>query len=300
MTQTYAARTGALLIIIAGGLWGTIGVITQWLSAEGLSALSTAFWRFAIAALVLLAYSVRTHGWRHLFSLPRRDRTLVAANGFFLAASQATYMAAIPLAGVTISTLITICAAPLVVVGIGILMGGKRPNQVILAALLATLLGTGLLLVDSDATSGGTDLPAGVVFSLIAAVTYAGVVLCGHNLTTGRDSVYINTLSFTIGALMLGAVGVFAGLSAPISVGGWGLAVYMGVFPSVIAYGIFLVGMRDVSAEVASILTLTEPLAAALLAALIFGEALTLAGWVGAALMCVGFILTLRQPANGG
>lgn len=296
MTHILSARTGALFIILAGGLWGTIGVVTQWLSAEGLSAISTAFWRFSMAALLLLAYSIRKTGWSGLFSLPRRDIALVAANGFFLAASQTTYMAAIPLAGVTISTLITICAAPLVVVAFGLLTGGNRPNGVILVALTAALVGTGLLLLDSDGASGATDLATGTVFSLIAAVTYAGVVLCGHRLTKGRDSLHINTLSFAIGALMLGAIGVFTGLQAPISTGGWVLAVYMGVFPSVIAYGIFLVGMRAVSAEVASILTLTEPLAAALLAALIFAEALTIAGWVGAALMCAGFVLTLRQP----
>lgn len=296
MTQTFSARTGALLIIIAGGLWGTIGVITQWLSAEGLTAISTAFWRFSIAAVFLMAYSTYKTGWQHLMALPRRDWLMVAANGFFLATSQTVYMAAIPLAGVTISTLITICAAPLVVVAFGLFTGGQRPHRVILIALAAALVGTGLLLADSDRSSGATNLPIGTLFSFIAAVTYAGVVLCGHRLTKNRDSLHINTLSFTIGAVMLGGVGLFTGLQTPQSAGGWVLAVYMGVFPSVIAYGIFLVGMRVISAEVASILTLTEPLAAAIFAALIFGESLTLNGWVGAILMCAGFVLTLRQP----
>jgi len=296
MTHTHSARTGALFIIIAGALWGTIGVVTQWLSDDGLSAISTAFWRFSMAAILLLTYTMRRMGVRGLFRLPRRDFLLVVANGFFLAASQTTYMAAIPLAGVTISTLITICAAPLVVVAFGLLTGGGRPSKHILAALIAALVGTGLLLSGSDGASGATDLAAGTVFSFAAAVTYAGVVLCGHRLTQNHDSLHINTLSFLIGALMLGGVGVFAGIQMPSTGAGWGLVVYMGAFPSVIAYGLFLIGMRAVSAEVASILTLTEPLAAALLAALVFGEALGVLGWVGGALMCAGFILTLRTP----
>ncbi len=296
MTQTLSARTGALLIIIAGGLWGTIGVIAQWLSDDGLSAISTGFWRFSIATTILLVYSLRRMGWRGLLTLPRRDAVLVFANGLFLATSQTLYIAAIPLAGVTISTLVTICVAPLVVVIFGLITCDGRPSRIVIAALIAALLGTALLMVDSDASSGGTDLIMGTILSLAAAATYAGVVLCGHDLTQRRAPLHTNTLSFTVGALMLAGVGLFTGIQSPSTAGGWGLALYMGVFPSVIAYALFLFGMRAVSAEVASILTLTEPLAAALLAALVFSESLTLFGWMGAALMCAGFVLTLRTP----
>ena len=296
MIHTRSARTGALFIIGAGGLWGTIGVIAQWLSDDGLSAISTGFWRFSMAAVVLLSYSLWRMGWRGLFRLPQRDAGLVFANGFFLAASQTLYIAAIPMVGVTISTLVTICVAPLIVVMFGLVSGGGRPNRSVIAALIAALLGTALLMADSHASSGGTDLISGTILSLAAAGTYAGVVLCGHRLTQRCAPLHINTLSFALGALMLGGVGLFTGIQTPSTVGGWGLVVYLGVFPSVIAYGLFLMGMRAVSAEVASILTLTEPLAAALLAAWVFSESLTAWGWVGAGLMCVGFVLTLRTP----
>lgn len=292
MPITLTARTGALLIIGAGLLWGTIGIAATSLAQQGIDPISTGFYRFSVAALVLGALS----GGRGLRAFDRRGWALVTLNGGLLAFSQTTYMAAVTQAGVTVATLITICLAPLAVVAFGLLTRTAQPTRTVGLSLLAALLGTTFLTLDSGgrATSAPDPL-GGVALSLLAALSYAGVVLCGHRLTRQHAPLPINAASFAVGAALLGLVAVGNGLDQPTQPETVMLIVYLGIFPSVIAYALFVWAMRAVSAATASILTLTEPLAAAWLAALFFNEQLGAWGWLGAGLMCLGFALTLRE-----
>ena len=66
----------------------------------------------------------------------------------------------------------------------------------------------------------------------------------------------------------------------------------MGCIPTALAYVLFQAGMRSTPATLTSILTLAEPLTAAILAWLIFGERLSPLGILGALLLlCTIFLL---------
>jgi drug/metabolite transporter, DME family len=70
------------------------------------------------------------------------------------------------------------------------------------------------------------------------------------------------------------------------------------VVPTVLAYRLFYRGLRTIASEVAGVLTLLEPLTAAVLAAIVVHESLTATALVGAALMLVAIAaLYLRRPA---
>jgi DME family drug/metabolite transporter len=68
----------------------------------------------------------------------------------------------------------------------------------------------------------------------------------------------------------------------------------MGCIPTALAYVLFQSGMRSTPATLTSILTLCEPLTAAVLAWLLFGERLSPLGIVGA-LLLLGTILLLAR-----
>jgi len=63
------------------------------------------------------------------------------------------------------------------------------------------------------------------------------------------------------------------------------LLLYLAIVPSVLGAWLFQHGLREVPASTASVVTLLEPMVAALLASVIFGERLGPAGWAGAALL---------------
>lgn len=288
--------TGLSLIIIAGALWGTIGVVSRWLHDDGLTPLTISTLRFCIASCILVVWSLSLYG-RAVFALPRRDVLLMLVNGIALAISQTAYLTAVTLAGVTISTLVVICAAPIMVAAYATFVQRERLDGRITFALVTSVIGTALLVGVPDG-AGATDLPTGLVYSLISAVTYATFVQLGHSLTRRYEPLHINAVSFGIGTLVLLAVAQPTGMTLPDAPHEWLLVAFLGVFPSVTAYALFLRGMRVTSATVSGILVLVEPLVAALLAALIFGERLSPLALIGGALMCAGFLALVRKRSS--
>jgi DME family drug/metabolite transporter len=66
---------------------------------------------------------------------------------------------------------------------------------------------------------------------------------------------------------------------------------YLGLVPTAFAYWLFQMGLRSVSASAASIVSMLDPLVAALLAWLLFGETLPLTGIAGAILLILSIFL---------
>jgi DME family drug/metabolite transporter len=82
-------------------------------------------------------------------------------------------------------------------------------------------------------------------------------------------------------------------------VAGWPLLLYLGVVPTAAAYVVFGAGLRRMTATTAGVATLLEPLTAAALGVLLFGERLGTVGWVGAALLLAALgLLALAGSDN--
>src|SRR5258708_11453322 len=153
--QTIAPRTaprGTLLIMIASTLWGTAGIASQGLATlTNMNPLSISAFRLLIAAPILLLVGWRLLG-RDLWSGSRRDIGLMALIGVLMAADQALYFIAISFVGVTISTLIAICCAPLLVVLFTALIERKAPTRFMVGIVFPALLGPALLVTGSSPT----------------------------------------------------------------------------------------------------------------------------------------------------
>ena len=104
-------------------------------------------------------------------------------------------------------------------------------------------------------------------------------------------------MTSAIGAVALLPVALALGLWWPADAISSGWLVYIGVVTTVLAYGLFYRGLHTISSETAGVLTLLEPLAAAVLAAIALHERLTALGVVGAVLMLAAVAgLYLRAP----
>lgn len=281
----HASRRGLWLIMGAATLWGTTGVATQAIyNLSSTNAFSVAFWRLSIAALVLLLLCWRLPG-RRVWRVKGRDALLMLCMGVMQAASQYCYFAAIPDCGITTATLITICVAPVIVVLLAALFLRERITRKILLALVCALLGTTLLTGTPSGKEDFSHLLAGVVLSLISAVAYALVILIGRVLSNRYHSLQVNAASFGSGALILLGCSLLTPLTLSYPAEGWLLLLYMGCIPTALAYVLFQVGIRSTPATLTSILTFCEPLTAAILAWLLFGEHLSAPGIVGALLL---------------
>src|SRR5581483_9036435 len=289
-----ASRRGMWSIAGAGTLWGTTGVATRALYAfSSTNAFSLAFLRLVIAALIFLLLCWRLLG-RRMWRMKGRDALLMLFMGTMQAVFQYCYLAAIPDCGVTIATLIALCVAPVIVVLFATLFLRERPTRKVLLALLCALGGTVLLTSAPAGSQAFSNLPLGVLLSLSSASGYAGVILSGRALSSRYPSLQINSISFATGALLLLICALSTRLVLVYPAQSWLLLVYLGCIPTALAYTLFQAGIRTTPATLTSILTLCEPLTAAVLAWLLFGEHLSPLG-IGGALLLFGTIFLLAR-----
>jgi drug/metabolite transporter, DME family len=296
MSLQKSSVRGFLLITIASVFWGTVGIANQAIYAHSAAnAFSLAFLRLAIAAPLFVLASWLLTG-RLLFQVRRRDLLVMLLMGVLQALYQASYSAAIPYAGVTISTLIALCAAPPIVALISTVLMRERLSKRTLLAMIGALGGTILLVAARTRPDVGNVSLLGVCFALLSAFGYAGFILCGRQLTGTYHPLHVNAVAFGTGALLLLCCAVPTQLVVSYPLWGWAMLLYLGCVPTALAYGLFQVGIKSLSATLVSIVTLFEPFTAAVLAWIFFHEQLNGPGLLGAAFLLAALLIVLLTP----
>lgn len=297
---TRGARIGLLQVSLAGVLWGTGGLAVHVIrEAEPMSVVSISAWRMLIGAVALLVAVAVARQLGDLRALVRRRPWHVLLIGAATATYQALYFAAIVWVGVTVSTVVSLGIAPVIVTIVESVRRRTRPSRGDLLVLAAALVG--LVLVSVSAGSAGGDRPMlGILASLGSGTAYALTTVVGHGLAQATPALSLATASTSVGALVLAPLAVVAG------VGGGALAdpvvsgtlVYLGVLTMGLAYLLFYAGLRTAPGSSAAIATLLEPLTAAVLAALLLDERLGAAGVLGGVLILAAVAGLGRKPAT--
>lgn len=296
MFSQHSSRRDFLFIVCASVSWGTVGVANQILYGYGATnALSLTFLRLAIATPLFFLAGLISLG-RRLFHIKRRDLRTMMLMGCMLALSQACYVAAISSAGVSVSTLIAICTAPVLIALLSALVTRERLTPMTFIALVTALSGTALLVATRSHADRGTVSLSGTLFAFLSACGYAGFVFCGRLLTSSYHPLQISSVSFGTGALLLLVCAPSTRLVITYPAGGWLMLLYLGCVPTALGYGFFQVGIRSMSATVASIVTMCEPLTAAVLAWILFREALGPFGLLGAGFLLGAMTIIMLLP----
>jgi DME family drug/metabolite transporter len=279
---------GLVLVCLAAVSWGTTGSVMALLAREGTpSPLLVGWARMAGAApCLLLATALVPPGTTARGEWRPGDWAKIALLGAAMAAYQVCYFWAVPRTGVALTALLAICSAPLMIAAGAALTLKERPSPATLFALLLAVAGTAMVLAGPRA-DGDTPaaFAAGAFAALGAGLSYAVYAVTAKGLLRRAAPLPLAALTFTLAALLLTPVlalerGVAAQLAAD-----WPLLLYLGVVPTAVAYVVFGAGLRRVTVTTAGIATLLEPLTAATLGVLYFGERLGTVAWVGAALL---------------
>jgi DME family drug/metabolite transporter len=297
VTVSAASSTRAGLVAVSAGavLWGTTGVAVRIVHDRiGLAAVTIGWIRVLIAAVVVAAVLGRRAVPSAGAALRRHPVALVVA-GIGFGAYQALYFLGVEDVGVSISTLVSLGIAP-VALTIGTAVARRRlPSAGGLAVLALALLGLGLI----SLKPGGAVAPhplVGVLASVASGLGYAAITAVSRGMSD-EDPLLLTGVTSVVATVLLLPFALVAGLSLPrdATAGGW--LVYIGVVPTVLAYWLFYRGLRSTVSEVAGVLTLLEPLTAAVAAALVLHESLSPAAVLGAVLMLVAVAsLYVRRP----
>ena len=279
------AGSGVPLLVLAGVLWGTGGLLGQALAAAtGLSAVAVAGYRLAVGGLLLCGHLVATGR-----PVPRSRaawmRVLVV--GVLAAVFQAGYFVAVRTTSVSLATLVTIGVAPVAVLAVERL---ARLRPVGLRSVLgAGAAVAGLVLLVGPAGDPGPGLlaavTAGCAFALVTVLSARPVPGLEAAATIGPAFVVGGALLLPAAALIPGGVGFAPSPQALL------LLALFAVVPTALAYTAYLAGLRTAPAGVGAVLALLEPLTAAVLAAVLLGDRIGLLGWGGAAVLCCAVVV---------
>lgn len=292
-----SASRGVIFVLTAALLWGTGGVVKQTIAELApTNALSIAFFRMGFSVPVLgLVCALALRG--AMLRIARRDLAITLFIGGLTGVYQAMYFGAISEVGVSIATLIALCVAPIVVAIESVVFMKERLTARVLVAMGCAIGGIVLLTGFQTHVPGNT--LSGMALAAGSATAYGTVTVISRALSRQSHPLQTATFGFSFGALILFGLANISttGLVVSYPPMGWVWLLYLGVMPTALAYALFLSGMRSTPATVASIFTLAEPLMAAVLAWIIFGERLNRLGFVGAGLLLVAMLaLVVKHP----
>jgi DME family drug/metabolite transporter len=297
VSTSLRARGG--LLAVSGGalLWGTTGVAVRIIGDRtGLAAVTIGWYRVAIAALVV-ALVFRARGLPAAVAAFRRHPVALAVSGAGFGAYQALYFVGVQDVGVSVSTLVSLGVAPVALTAGAALTQRRRPGARSLAVLGCAVTGLALVCLRPGSGSDAPHPVLGVLASVASGLGYAAITGLSRRMSA-VDPLLLTGVTSGVGAVVLLPFAIPAGMALPHdAIANWWL-VYIGVVPTVLAYWLFYRGLRSTPSEVAGVLSLLEPLAAAVLAAIVLHEALSSWAVVGGALMLAAVgSLYLRRPA---
>ena len=253
----------------------------------------TAAWRLCWTVLLMTPVVLgKTDIRKELFSVSRKHLLLSALSGLFLAAHFALWFESLYHTTVASSTTIVCTEVIWVSIGFCLFLGGKLSRKA-LSAIAVTIAGS-LLIAWSDSGSGGNHL-YGDILSLLAAIAVAIYTLIGRIVRKDLSTSVYTYILYIACALTLLAFCATLGNSLTESLFGFGpspivIGAMLALFSTILGHSIFSWCLKYFSPSFVSASKLCEPVAAAAMAAVLFGEIPTVLQLLGGAMILGGVV----------
>jgi DME family drug/metabolite transporter len=275
--------SGYLLILLAACLWGLIGVFSKSVLDSGIGALEIAFWRACLAGILFLAHA----RFRRSVKLHKRSDAgaFIGFSVLGVAVFYASLVLAIDTGGISLAFILLYSAPAFVALFAWLLLGETITRRKLLLISLALL---GVVLVSQDRGTGVAVSFASLFWGLTAGISYASYYIFGKWVLKRYQPVTVYAFVLPLGALLLLPLVDFQHKTLPV----WGLFLLLAFLSTYLAYLAYFTGLKRVQATRAVLVATVEPVVAAALAALLFGEFFSTAGYIGSALILGAAIVT--------
>ncbi len=282
-------------VLLAAMLWGTIGVVARgFYAATDASPLTLSLFRLGVAAPLLAALSFARDG-RGFWRIGRGEWGWWLGAAVSMAGYQLFIFAAVQRTSVTAAQFLAICTAPILVAILAPLILGERVSSRALAAGALALAGVSLVVgLGNPGDLVRRDYLLGNLLALAAAGAWAAYAIIARRLVARHSVTRITFVTFTGAALLILPWAWPQTRSLTLTPAGWAMAFHLGAIATALAYFLYVSGLQRVTATVSVFLALAEPVTAALLAAWLFDERLSLAGWAGVGLLALGLVWLAR------
>lgn len=285
------------LVVLPGLFWAGNSIVARSIAGD-IPPIGLAFWRWAVAALLVLPFA-----WPHL----RRDLPAMRRNWPIMlvltALGVAIYNTFLYIGAQTTTALNLVMlqtTMPLVVFVASFLVFGQQVTRVQAGAIAISLLGAVTLISHGDpAVLTELQFKRGDLWMLAAIVCYA------FYTALLRLRPQVHGLSFACATFALGALFLLPfyvaetmlGRPMPVTTTSVLAIAYVALFASVLAYLAFNRIVELLGANTAGMVVHLVPVFGTILAVLLLGESLHLYHGVGIALIATGIWLATRKPA---
>lgn len=275
---------------MAAVLWAFIGPLGKMAFQEGVSPLEVAFWR---AALAWICFALQA-AWQRKAAVDPRDLPKLAGFGFLcVTLFFGSYQLAVEKGGAALASVL-LYTAPAWVVLMSRLFLKERFTRLKLTALGLTL--TGVSLIALNPGSGALDLSSSAIvpaigFGLLSGFCYSLYYIFGKFFSEKYSASVLFLYILPMGGICLFPFVTFVhkSLYAWLSMGS------VAVLSTFGAYHFYYAGLRYIEAGRASIIATSEPVLAALVAWIWWGEMFSSTGYAGSGLIIAAVLLMIRK-----
>jgi drug/metabolite transporter (DMT)-like permease len=287
--------------VLASCCFGTSGPLAKPMMNAGLSPQQVASVRIGLAALILVIVVALT---RPALLRVRREhwRVLLAYGLAGVALAQVMYFVAVSRIPIGIAMLLEFTAPILVALWVRFVRGTHLPARAWVGTVLALV---GLAMV-AQVWQGLTFDVLGVLAGITAALGAAAYFLLGEHAVSAIEPLGLVTWGMIVGAMAIFVIAPpwtipldvfddtaeFGSWLLPL----WLLTIAVVVLSTAMAYLLSISAMRHLPSNVVSVLSLSEPVVAILVAWAFLGQSLTVVQILGAAVLLGG--ATLVQLAS--
>jgi drug/metabolite transporter (DMT)-like permease len=269
-------------------------ILARLAQGEGVGSLAVATWRLGLAALVVTPLALARS--RHdLARLGPRQLAMALAAGLFLALHFAIWISSLEYTSVASSTAL-VTTNPLWIGLASFLLFRERPSAMMVGGIAMSFAGSLFIFwSDSRSAAAGSDPLFGNLLALAGSWCFSAYLLIGRRLRAGLGLPAYIWLAYGTGGLFLVAASAVGGVTLfAHSDAAWLVLVAMAIGPQLLGHTAYNWSLRYVSATFVAVVTLGEPVGAALLAFLFFGEGFTPLQFAGFSLLLAGIYLAAK------
>ncbi|MDR0875137.1 MAG: DMT family transporter [Clostridiales Family XIII bacterium] len=292
-----ASRIAPIAVILAGCMWGSVGIFVRYLSNLGYSPLTIVFARMSISFVITFAGLLIFN--RSLLRIRLKDlwcfvgsglTSSIALNLFY---SMSTVMNSLALAAILLAT------APIFVILISAPLFKEKITPLKLQALVIAFFGC--VLTSGIIGSGSVFSPLGILVGTCAGIGCAmNTLFIRSALNRGYESLTVNVYTFLIGSLSCLPFTNFVVIANSfVEVGRLICLILLlhCLFTSLLPYVFFAFGMKYMDTGKTAILASSEPIAAAIFGIFLYKEIPGVFSVIGIAIAL--FALVLLNLPNG-
>lgn len=279
-----------LAVAAAASTWGTLGIFSKILYAEGVSFEALVAFRAVVGWLAVMCFVLATGGLRRL-RVAGRDLVFLVPLGlvgiglFYLLYFYTVQESAVGTAAVLLYS------SPAFVVALAWLFLGEGLGPAKLLALGLTIGGVFLVAGVYDPANLEVT-PTVLLTGLLSGLTYGLYSVFGRPVAGRLGPAVILSYALLFGAILLSlaAIPTFHTL-AGLPPGSYAILFMLAVVHTTLAFALYTFGLGRLGAGRAAIVATVEPVVAGVLGAVLLGEDLTVPKVVGASLVISGAVL---------